>query len=81
MLYSTIIVALIIIFSLLTQLILISALKGGDKPVGIDIPLPKKKKKEVKMSEEERIARQILANVDNYNGTSQGQVKIERNKK
>ena len=77
----TIIIALIIIFSLLTQCILVFALKGEDKPLRVEVPLPKKKKKEVKMTEEERIAMQLLSNIDNYNGTSQGQVPIERNKK
>lgn len=77
----TIIIALIIIFSLLTQCILVFALKGEGKPVMVEVPLPKKKKKEVKMTEEERIAMQLLSNIDNYNGTSQGQVPIERNKK
>lgn len=81
MLYSAIIIAIMAIFALLNQLILVSALKGGDKPVEIKSPLPKKKKKEVRMTEEERVARQILSNIDNYNGTSQGQIPVERNKK
>lgn len=39
-----------------------------------DIPTPKKKPK---MTAEEDRMNQILRNIDNYNGTPQGQVKVE----
>lgn len=38
------------------------------------VPVPKKKPK---MTAEEDRMNQILRNIDNYNGTSQGQVKVE----
>lgn len=39
-----------------------------------DIPVPKKKPK---MTAEEDRMTQILRNIDNYNGSSQGQIKVE----
>jgi len=47
--------------------------KTASEPI-FNVPIPKKKPK---MTAEEDRMTQIMRNIDNYNGTSQGQVKVE----
>ena len=47
--------------------------KVASEPI-FSVPIPKKKPK---MTAEEDRMNQILRNIDNYNGSAQGQVKVE----
>lgn len=84
MLYSAIICILIVIFAIFSQIMTLKAVKFGfkiadrpeeaaDEPV-FNIP---KKKFQPKMTEMDKRNTQILANIDRYDGTSRGQVKVE----
>ena len=84
--YSVIIVILILLFAAFSQIMTIKAVKFGfkiaeqpekaaEEPV-FNIP---KKKKQPKMTEEEKRTNAILANIDRYDGTSAGQVKVVKN--
>lgn len=79
-----VIVCVLIAYVLITPLFYAKAVKFGMKIVGepakavsepvFHIPTPKKKPK---MSPQDDRMAQILANIDNYNGTAEGQVKVE----
>ena len=75
---------ILIAYALITPYFYAKAVKFGirlvDKPEKtasepiFDVPIPKKKPK---MTAEEDRRAQILANINNYNGTSVGQRKVE----
>ena len=86
MLYNAIIFILILLFAAFTQIMTIKAVKFGikvtEKPEqAANEPffhVPKSKKKP-KMTDEDKRTSAILANIDRYDGTSAGQVKVTRN--
>lgn len=84
MLFNLILVLLILVFAAFSQILLIKAVKFGFKigqkpeaavvePI-FNVPA---KKHEVEMTEADKRTAQILANIDRYDGTSRGQVKVE----
>lgn len=86
MLYNVILVVFILIFAAFSQIMVLKAVKFGFKiseepNTAAEEPLfhlPKKKKKP-KMTEQEKRTNAILANIDRYDGTSFGQVKVGNN--
>lgn len=84
--YNVILIVFILLFAAFSQIMVIKAVKFGlkisEKPEKatedpiFHIP---KKKKQPKMTPEEQRTVQILANIDRYDGTSLGQVKVEKN--
>lgn len=80
MLYSVIIVALVVFFAIFEQVLLmrvINSTRNSEKPIELPKFEVKKRKKEPEMTEEEKMTLQILENINNYNGTSFGQTKVE----
>lgn len=88
MLYSVLIVALVVIYALITQFMIIRL--AGGKEIKVELPKPivkskKLSKEELKtLKEEELEARKrrerILAtmrNVERYDGTSNGQIEVK----
>lgn len=84
--YELIFVLLILAFAAFTQIMIIKAVRFGfmlfddpdeaaKEPV-FSIPKPKKKPK---MTNEDKRTVDILANIDRYDGTSNGQVKVKSN--
>ena len=79
-----ILLIILVVYAICTPFIVLKAVKFGmklvDKPEKVaeeplfSVPTPKKKPK---MTAEEDRMYQILRNIDRYNGTSQGQVKVE----
>ena len=84
--YELIFVLLILAFAAFTQIMIIKAVRFGfilfDEPEQaakepmFNIPMPKKKPK---MTEEDKRTTAILANIDRYDGTGTGQVKVRSN--
>ena len=83
MLYSVLIV-LIVLFAVFSQIMTLYAVKFGmkitnkpeeaaEEPI-FNVP---KKKKEPKMTDSDFRVNQILANIDRYDGTANGQVKVK----
>lgn len=81
---TDILLIVLIAYALMTPYFYTKAVKFGmklvDKPEKVaeeaifNVPIPKKKPK---MSPEEDRRAQILANINNYNGSSEGQRKVE----
>lgn len=79
-----ILLIILVAYAVVSPLFYAKALKFGmklgnkpeqavEEPI-FNVPIPKKKPK---MTAEEDRMYQILRNIDNYNGSSQGQVKVE----
>ena len=51
--------------------------KSGENPINTIQKYSKKKKTDLKVAEEYAKAAQVLANIDRFDGTSAGQVKIK----
>ena len=88
MLYS-ILFAVLVVYTLFMPIIVIKSIKFGislggnvekpeEKPVFFNIP---KKKKKPKTTPEQETAMAILANIDAYDGTSNGQREIKHGNK
>lgn len=82
--FEVILIVAILAFAAFTQIMIIKAVRFGfalyDRPEKAEeiFHLPKKKKKP-KMTPEEERTNAILANIERYDGTSAGQVKVQRN--
>lgn len=81
---TNILLVILVIYAIWSPFIVFKAVKFGmrlvdepkkaaSEPV-FNIPTPKAKPK---MTAEEERMTQILRNIDNYNGSSQGQIKVE----
>ena len=80
----TILLIILVLYAVCSPFIVLYSVKFGmklvDEPAKVahepifNVQLPKKKPK---MTAEEDRMTQILRNIDNYNGTPQGQVKVE----
>lgn len=84
MLYSTIYLIIIVLFAIFSQIMTLYAVKFGlkiaEKPEKtaeepfFNVP---KKKKDPKMTPEEQRTMKILQNIDRYDGSANGQVKVK----
>ena len=80
MLYSLIIVFLVLLFTAFEQILFVKVLESAKMTEKvIDMPKigVKKAKKKPELTDDEKKALQILDNINNYNGTSFGQTKVE----
>lgn len=83
--HDLILILMVLIFAMFSQFMVIKAVKFGlkiaekpekaaEEPV-FNVPKPKKKPK---MTPEEKRTNDILANIERYDGTSRGQIKVEK---
>ena len=79
---TVILVGIVVLFAIFSEIMVIKAVKVGFHLIDSEqtsdeevFHLPKKKK-EPKMSADEYRTTQILANIDRYNGSGEGQVKV-----
>jgi len=80
----TILLIILVLYAVCSPFIVLYAVKFGmklvDEPKKVALEpifsVPKPKNKPKMTAEEDRMT-QILRNIDNYNGTPQGQVKVE----
>lgn len=80
MLYSLIIVFLVLLFTAFEQILFVKVLESAKMTEKV-IDMPKigvvKAKRTLELTDDEKKAIQILDNINNYNGTSFGQTKVE----
>lgn len=71
-------VAIILLFVVFEQVLMIKIINAKGESKEIEIPKPKMPRKKPKMSEQDKRTMQILQNIDNYNGTGFNQIEVKK---